>query len=102
MKRLILFILIVVSASILIHPLPTVQARGGCEKTGIVTGAITFVDLVCDVILYVPRFVCGSLIGSSHGYRSRPDRHHYNHDSRSYREDYGKKGRRERHGRGRR
>ena len=46
MKRLILVIVIVVSALFLIHPLPTVQARGRSERTGILTGTITFVDLV--------------------------------------------------------
>ena len=102
MKRLILFILIIVSASILIHPLPTVQARGGCERTGIVNGAITFVDLVCDVILYVPHFVFVSLIGPGNGYCSQRDRHHFSHDSSHYGKGYDKKDRRGRKGRGKR
>lgn len=101
MKRLILFFLIVISASILIHPVPTAQARGGGERTGIVSGTITFVDLVCDTVLFVPRFVFKSLFWPGHDYRSRHDQHHYRHDSHSYREDYDKKGRRGRKGRGR-
>ena len=102
MKRLILFIVIVVSTSMLIYPLPTVQARAGCERTGIVTGTITCVDLVFDTILYVPRIVVTSLSGPVHGCRSRHDRQHYSYDSSHYGKDYAKKDRRGRKGRGRR
>ena len=99
MKRLILFIVIVVSACILINPFPTVQASGGCERTGIITGAVTFVDLVFDTILYVPRFLFTTLSGPVHGHRSRHDRHHYSHDSYRYEKGYDKKSRRGRKGR---
>ena len=100
MKRLLLVFWIAVLSSTLMTKIPEAQARGGCEQTGIVTGTITFVDLVCDTLLCVPRFVLRSLIGHGHGYRSHPERHHYNDTSQSYREDYGKKGGRGRKKRG--
>ena len=80
MKRLILFILIVVSASIFINHLPTVQARGECKQTAL---------------------VFTSLNGPGHGYPSQRDRHHFSHDSYRYDKGYDKKSRRGKKGRGR-
>jgi len=102
MKRLLLLFWIAGLSSTLMHGIPAAQARGGCERSGIVTGTITFVDLVCDTLLFVPRLVISRLTGHGHGYPSQRGRHHYNDNSHSDREDYGKKGRRGRHGRGRR
>lgn len=102
MKTVKLFLLIVISVSIFIHPVTRVEGKGRCERTGIVTGTITFVDLVCDTILFVPRFVFTGLIGPSHSYRSQRDRHHYHHDSFHYRDGKTKKKRGGKKGKGRR
>ena len=100
MKRLILFIVIVVSASIFMNPLPTVQASGVCKQTGILPGTTTFVALVSDTILFVPRFVFTSLNGPGHGYPSQRDRHHFSHDAYRYDKGYDKKKQKRKKGRG--
>ena len=102
MKKVILFFLIVVAVSILMYPISRVEGKERCERTGVITGTITFVDLVCDTILFVPRFVFTNLTGAGHGYRSRHDRHHYRHDSFHYRDDTAKKKRGGKKGKGKR
>lgn len=94
MKRLLLFSSLVIFGSTFIFAIPIVQARGTCEQTGIVIGTITFVDLVCDTILYVPRFVFRTLTGPGQAYRSRHDRHYYTQDSFHFRDSNHKKKRR--------
>ena len=98
MKKVILFFLIFVAVSIFMYPMSSVEGKSRCERTGIITGTITFVDLVCDTILFVPRLVFTSLTGSGHGYRSRHDRH----DSFHYRDGTAKKKRGGRKGKGKR
>ena len=104
MKQLLFLFLIVILASTFTYSVPVIHARGGCEGTGILSGTITFVDLVFDTIVFVPRLVFRSLAGhgDGHGYRSRRNRHHYSHDSFSYRDGYTEKGRSGRKGKGRR
>ena len=99
MKKLMLFFLIVILVSIFIHPAATVQARSRCERTGIVSGTIIFVDLVFDTVLFVPRLVIRTLTWPVHGYRSYNDRNHYRDDSPRHGKGHNKRGKRDRRGR---